>query len=240
MKSIFVFLSASPAHWLPACWGSVNESGKRSSLYYCRQPAQPHSFPSLLQAREDPHCSPADGHTSLCQLRDGGRAHHALFQSQCTGCLHRTLAWDTKFAGALRLPVPDVSGSLTLPLAPMPVQTTLSNDSTGWWEEFVSEVCCNPPTSISYPRKQCHTTVVMASLGSFESISSVSARLPWAFASQHLLPFYLLLLVVINLVSPLNCSLNFGTVVTCFDCKSNRRLCQLGLRQRNWYCWAHQ
>lgn len=152
MKSIFVFLSASPAHWLPACWGSVNESGKRSSLYYCRQPAQPHSFPSLLQAREDPHCSPADGHTSPCQLRDGGRAHHALLQSQCTGCLHHTLAWNTKFAGALRLPVPDVSGSLTLPLAPMPVQTTLSNDSTGWWEEFVSEVCCNPPTSISYPR----------------------------------------------------------------------------------------
>lgn len=44
------------------------------------------------------------------------------------------------------------------------------------------------PDKSFYCREQYHAAVVIASLRSFESISSVSVRMPCAFASHLLLP----------------------------------------------------
>lgn len=142
MKSIFVFLSACPAHWLPACWGSVNESGKRSSLYYCRQPAQPHSFPSQgrppLQPSRWPHFSvPAKRWRQSSSCFVAVTVHrlppshlslrHKICRSFVTSCPWCFRQPDTSF------------GTNASP------NHTEQWQDTGWWEEFVSEVCCNPP-----------------------------------------------------------------------------------------------
>lgn len=66
-----------------------------------------------------------------------------------------------------------------------------------WAHRVMSRICqsgmLQPPPPLTslffYCWNKCHTAVVKASLCSFESICSVSWRLPWAFASHHFLPF---------------------------------------------------
>lgn len=76
----------------------------------------------------------------------------------------------------------------------------------------------SPPWRSLYRRKQYHAAVVIASLCSFESISSVSAGIPWVLSPLFYHLYLTCLLVVISLVCPL-CSPCSRMVMTCFDCK---------------------
>lgn len=101
------------------------------------------------------------------------------------GCSRCALPQGAEFVGASPLPLPDVLGGLTLPLPPTPVHITLSYEHSGYNEQnLTTRHAAALPDSLFYRRQQYHAAVVIASLCSFESISSVSARIPWAFASH--------------------------------------------------------
>lgn len=117
---------------LPACWVSVNESSQGSGLYDCRQPARPQFLSAPVipsQGRPPPWAGrwPTISVPAKARWQSSWRFVTVTF-ADCSRC---ALPRGTEFAEASALSLPDVFGGLTLPLPPMPVHMTLSNEHTG-------------------------------------------------------------------------------------------------------------